>query len=196
MVFNKPVWLLMVLVVFGGGLVFSETVSIIIVETGIREESPRIESSGLWENGLMDVFFENGHIVSNAPILRLNAGAANPYPGEQLLNLNEVKAGGANFYVLAVLSYSETNEKTSGPLTPRLISLRFVRLSPYKVLYEVQLNGTQGKIQDELDHAKKAAQAMIPYFKDKVSRHFPGMTGFRFIRVGKVNNQTLFKCQA
>lgn len=159
---NKTCWLLLIFAVFGGGLLFSETVSIIIVETGIPEEAPAIEGSLIWESGLMDVFFEHGHIVSNAPMVRLRAEQANPYPSEQLLNIDEVREGGSAYYILAVLNYMGTYERTS---IPSSISLRVVQLYPNKILFEIQVDGTKKNVRNELEYAKQAAEAMIPYVK-------------------------------
>jgi hypothetical protein len=164
MILKKPFCLLIIFALFTGGLLFAETVSVVIVETGIPEDAPVIESSRNWENGLMDTFFENGHIVSNAAMLRLNPEQAKPYPSEQLFNIEEVREGGSAYYVLAVLNYTGLNEDNS---IPSLISLRLVQVFSDEVLYEVQIDGTEISVQDELEHAKRAAEAMIPYVKNK-----------------------------
>jgi hypothetical protein len=162
MAFNKLYWLLIIFALFGGGLLFSETVSVIIVETGIPEEAPIIESSRNWESGIMETFFEYGHIVSNAAMLRLNADQANPYPSEQVINLDDIRDGGAAFYVLAVLHYNEANGTDS---VPSSIALRLIQLRSNKVLYEQQIDGSKIDIQNELKYAMQAAEALIPYVK-------------------------------
>ncbi|MDR2900452.1 MAG: hypothetical protein LBV20_02880 [Treponema sp.] len=162
MILNKPVWLLIMFALLGGGLLFSETVSVMIVETGVSEESPMIESSGLWESGLMDTFFENGHIVSNASMLRLNAEQANPFPSDQLINVDEAREGGSAYYVLAILNYSDENESDA---VPSSISLRLVQLHLNKVLYETSINGAKIEAFDEMELAKQVAETMIPYLK-------------------------------
>ncbi len=183
--FHTSFWLLMIFLLFGGGLLFSETVSVIIVETGVLEEAPGIESSSFWESGLMDVFFEHGHIVSNASMLRLNADQVNPYPGEQLVNIDEVREGGAAYYVLTVLNYSEENGRNA---IPPSISIRLVQLydgtsssdetssSLNKVLYEKQIDGSRiHNSEDAFELAKQTAESLIPYLTKKVSYHLPKM---------------------
>ena len=53
---------------------------------------------GLWESGLMDVFFEAGHIVSNAPALRLDRKPAEAFPEAARPELNEAIAGGGGVF--------------------------------------------------------------------------------------------------
>ena len=58
------------------------TVSFLVIETGLTDEAGSRQHSGLWESGLLDVFFESGHIVSNAPILRLLSKPSGDFPEE------------------------------------------------------------------------------------------------------------------
>jgi hypothetical protein len=160
MIFNKSFYLLMFFALLGGGLLFSETVSVVIVETGIPEGSSAMESSGMWENGIMDTFFEYGHIVSNAPMLRLETEQAAPYPSEQVLKIDQVREGGSAYYVLAVLHYVDGNNSL-----PSSVSLRLVQLYPNKVLYEVQIDGNDIQAQNEAEYVKKTAETLIPYVK-------------------------------
>jgi hypothetical protein len=153
----------MIFAFIGGGLVFSETVSVVVVEVGIPEDAPTVDSSSIWESGLMDAFYEHGHIVSNAAMLRLNADHTAPVLSEELVNIDEVKEGGSAYYVLAVLNYIGIKEPTSRPTS---ISLRLVQLYPDKVLYETQIDGNGLQTQnDELERAMNAAETMIPYLK-------------------------------
>ncbi|QQO08056.1 hypothetical protein [Breznakiella homolactica] len=151
--------------VFGTSL-FAATVSIMVVETGVNEDAPRLDASSLWEGGLMDVLFDTGHIVSNAPILRLTADQAQPYPEERLLDIEETLAGGANYYILAVLNYeSQPADEPTAP-RPRTIALRFVRIQPHKILFEQQYRGNPAApVTDELQNAKKAARNMLSHFE-------------------------------
>ncbi|MDR0383290.1 MAG: hypothetical protein LBH50_04825, partial [Spirochaetaceae bacterium] len=47
------------------------TVYIMALETG-RTEAADGNAAEIWETGMMDAFFEAGHIVSNAPSLRIS----------------------------------------------------------------------------------------------------------------------------
>lgn len=163
MIINKPFWLLIMFVFLGGGLLFSEMISVVVVETGVHEDAPAIESSGIWESGLMDSLFEHGHIVSNAAMLRLNAAQSSSLPNGQLINIDEVKEGGSAYYILAVLTYMKANERSARPSS---ILLRLVQLYPNEVLYEIQIDGSKMRTRnDELTCAMETAETMIPYLK-------------------------------
>jgi hypothetical protein len=141
------------------------TVSVAVVETGLQEESPRSESSNLWENGLMDVFFDAGHIVSNAPLMRLPGKPAAPFPEELRDDLAEAAAGGMEFLVLALLEYQETAAPESGP---RHVSLRLFRIDPLKLIVEQDIRGGDArKAADVYALAKSAARGIATHIKDK-----------------------------
>jgi hypothetical protein len=155
------------LFLLSAGLGFSSTLSVMVVETGIGGDTPRLDVSSLWEGGLMDVFFDTGHIVSNAPILRLERDAIGVYPEERLLDLEEAILGGAEYYILVVLDYGpgEDGEDVQS-FRPRSIALRFVRINPRRVLYETQLRGNpRSTLGEELATAKSAAREIISHFE-------------------------------
>jgi hypothetical protein len=100
----------------------SATLNFMVVETGPPRESPSgdgppavFESSALWEDCLLDLFFEAGHIVSNSPILRLAGLSAADFPGsnrpagnfppEILPEMEAAALGGADYLILALLVY-------------------------------------------------------------------------------------------
>jgi hypothetical protein len=139
------------------------TISFLIVETGITEDKA-VESSGLWESGLMDVFFDAGHIVSNAPILRLSQGPEKVFPDEARGSFDEALEGGADFFVLALLEFQDPADNPK----PRRISLRLFRTNPYQFMYEERLNGgSQAVPGEEFAAAKNAARAIVPHLRDR-----------------------------
>jgi hypothetical protein len=99
----------------------SATVNFLVVETvppgedSPGEGAPPFESSALWEACLLDVFFEAGHVVSNSPILRLDGlraadlpgknGAGGEFPREIRPELEGAALGGAEYFVLVLLTY-------------------------------------------------------------------------------------------
>ncbi|MDR0388992.1 MAG: hypothetical protein LBH73_02890 [Spirochaetaceae bacterium] len=149
-----------------GWPLFSSTLSVMVVETGVGENTPRLEASSLWEGGLMDVCFDTGHIVTNSPILRLERGQVRVYPSENFLELEEAAEGGVEYYILAVLDYEPGLQDDPSVYRPRSIALRFVRLAPRRVLFEVQYTGNpQASLAEALQQAKEAARVLLSHFE-------------------------------
>jgi hypothetical protein len=145
------------------------TVSFLVIETGLREETPIFESSKIWENALMDVFFDTGHIVSNAHILRLNSNDSREgLPSEAKDALGEALEGGADFFVLAMLDYQNPPKVLGEEPQPRGISIRLFRTNPFKFVYaedySVQVKVTA---KDEFIKAMSAARTVIARLNDK-----------------------------
>ena len=84
------------------------SVSFLVIETGPTGGVPRTPYSILWENSLMDVFYESGHIVSNAPIMRMSAKPADGFPNEAERDYNDAKKGGMEFFIVAILEHPES----------------------------------------------------------------------------------------
>ena len=139
------------------------TVSFIVVETGLPEEQGVCESSILWETGLLDVFFDAGHIVSNAPLLRLDELPAKQFPDEAVESLNEANAGAADYVVLALLDYPGNGVPYTIP-KPKQVSLRLFKTIPFRFIREEKFTDSQkaGAGEDFIS-AKQAAVKMLPY---------------------------------
>jgi hypothetical protein len=129
------------------------TVSVLVIETGLQEGLPAAEFSLLWENALMDSFFEGGHIVSNAPVMRLKGSAGTGFPEEARSELNNAQEGGADFLVVALLDYRGSRD--GKVLKPAGISCRLFRVTPYRLLFEEAYAG-------EFSSAGLAAGALLP----------------------------------
>jgi hypothetical protein len=95
------------------------TVAVQVVESGPSLESGFLESSSAWEYGLMDALFNAGHIVSNAPIARLDAGldagtrTAADFMADTMQGVVEAKNGGADMLILAFLEYKSPSANPS-----------------------------------------------------------------------------------
>jgi hypothetical protein len=143
------------------------TVSCMVIETGVQEESPAADSSRLWESALLDVFFEAGHIVSNAPIARAAEKPRESLPEEARAPLNEALEGGAEFFVVAALDYQDP--PGTGDPQPRSVSLRIFKTAPYRVVYSRDYSGRDlhaaGK--DETSGAMDLARALATYLRDQ-----------------------------
>jgi hypothetical protein len=136
-----------------------------VVETGLTETTPLLDTSSLWEGSLMDELFELGHIVTNAPIRRL--ARTGSYPDEGLLELDEALAGGVEYYILAVLHYEISAVDDPAACRPRSRALRFVQLATRRVLSEVQYTGNpQASPAETRRQAQDAVRALLSHFVD------------------------------
>jgi hypothetical protein len=144
----------------------ASTVSFLVIETGLGEESPANGSSSLWESALLDVFFDTGHIVSNAPVLRIPQRPSQDFPEEAREDFNEALNGGAEFFVIALLDYQGSPEDRGSK--PRSVSLRLFRIKPYRFLFKQDYSGggTALSAEEEFSGAKDAARAVISHLKD------------------------------
>jgi hypothetical protein len=159
------------LFLLGGWLLFplsAANISFLVIETGVREDGRVNESSTIWENGLMDVFFDAGHIVTNAPILRLNKNPPVEFPGEARKDLDEALLGGAEFFILAMLDYQGISPAANSVINPRSVSLRLFSINPYKILYErTYPAGTSLQKNDRFSYAQNAARLIVPFLRNR-----------------------------
>jgi hypothetical protein len=111
--------------------------------------------------------FDAGHIVSNAPVLRLSASPAKQFPDEAVESLNEANAGGADYFVLALLDYRGSGAPdTSTVPKPKQVSLRLFRTSPFRFIGEEKFTGPQKAAPGEdFISAKQAAAKILPYLE-------------------------------
>jgi hypothetical protein len=144
------------------------TVSFMVIETGIREEIPTVDSSRLWEYALLDVFFDTGHIVSNAPILRIAEKPEKGLPDEARTSLNDALEGGAEFFVVAVLDYQNPAQGGTDRPRPWNISLRVFKTTPYRFLYSREYAARDIRIpgKDEVGNAMNVARAIATHLSD------------------------------
>ncbi|MDR0450016.1 MAG: hypothetical protein LBH26_01975 [Treponema sp.] len=162
---GKRLWFALPLWIFLSLPLSAATVSFLVIETGIREEQGGAGYSALWENSLLDVFFEAGHIVSNAPIMRLNRLPGEDFPQEAMADFSEAAEGGAEFFILAQLDYRAS--LPGGEAAPWNIALRVYRIKPYGLVYEERLEGLEASAaRDETARANQTVRRLIPYIKD------------------------------
>jgi hypothetical protein len=139
------------------------TVSFLVVETGLSAEAGANQHSGLWESGLLDVFFEAGHIVSNAPVLRIFESPVTDLPEEAGTDLDEAREGGVEFFILALLDYDASENPR-----PQNVLLRIFRMNPFKKIYEQQYaDRTSKNLADEFENLKKAARTLVSHLNDR-----------------------------
>jgi hypothetical protein len=178
------------------------TLSFLVLETGpdggTAAEVPPVsssvyESSNVWETCLLDVFFEAGHVVSNSPSLRLAGKSAADFPGKQnpgkefpreiRSELEDAVLGGADYFILALLSYPPRTADTK--TKPEEVSLRIYSFDKsagaagdYRFVYEgaapLGLGSSAGAgggrsqagTEPEQGQAKRLIRGLIPHIKD------------------------------
>jgi hypothetical protein len=139
-------------------------VSFLVVETGLPPEAAVSEYSSLWENGLLDVFFDAGHIVSNAPMLRLNEKPGRDLPDEVRNDIAEAAEGGMDFFIIAILEYQPGSGDTAK--APQ-VSLRLFTTSPCRMLFEMQCTEKANvSMDDEFVRVKQEVGRLLPRLND------------------------------
>lgn len=131
------------------------TVSFLVIETGLGSEGDHPASSHAWENGLMNLFFDEGHIVSNAPMLRLQSVSQDKFPREAQGDFNDAREGGVDFFVVVLLSY-----KAGDPVEKPQSVLRLFSVSSGNLLYETACSSAD--LQDEAVNVKTAGKKLVP----------------------------------
>jgi hypothetical protein len=144
-------------VIIGISLTFSVSaamVSFYVIETGLNEEGEGRQSV-LWENAFMDVFFDAGYIISNAPVLRLEK---KPSDILQVINIEEAGLSGIDYMLIVLLEY-----KTDAPVAGE-ISFYVYRVVKREKIIERKIQQGQIKSErDEYDNMKSIAKGFVPY---------------------------------
>ncbi|MDR2477497.1 MAG: hypothetical protein LBD18_06910 [Treponema sp.] len=140
------------------------TVSVLVIETGLPRESPASQYSSLWESGILDVFFEAGHIVSNAPLLRLPGKPSAALPSEAEGEMDAALDGGMDYFILALLDYPVSQGREI--LQPRNVSLRLFKTKPKTMICEREYTDNIPRSMKEIyENLKKTVQGLIPYLQ-------------------------------
>jgi len=86
---------------------FGATVSCLVIETGPSGGS-KSQYSTTWENNLMDVFFDTGHIVSNARMIRLDRKPAENFPVAAENDYQDARTNGMDYFVIAIIEQNQS----------------------------------------------------------------------------------------
>lgn len=139
-------------------------ISVLVIETGLDQESVVKDYSTLWEDGIMRVLFDAGHIVTNGPVIRLKADRIKEFPDEAQGDFYEASEGGAEYFVLALLEYTYQD----GTFRPSGVSLKLYSTVPRKLIYEQRFSaGQSGDNQEDHARAREAAGVLITHIKDR-----------------------------
>jgi hypothetical protein len=139
---------------FGALPAGAATVSVLVMETGSPGEQTS-QYSIMWENGLLEVLFETGHIVSNSPRLTLDEKPSDGFPDEAEKDFEGAKEGGMDYFLIAIVDYTLSN-----------VSLRLFSTSSPKMIREQKYKVTTYRnIKEEYDSIKAAAESMAVHLK-------------------------------
>ena len=143
----------------------ASTVSFMVVETGLSEETSSPQYSSLWEGGLMSIFFEAGHIVTNNPILRMDKQFPTDIRGTVLeKDLDEAALGGAEYIVLGMLEYQMQGNR---PI-PAGINIKIYTTVPQQLVYEQKFPAGSGRNSNEENQiVQNAGRTIISQIKDR-----------------------------
>jgi len=156
----KKISAFLLLGVFSVPGVFAAMISFIVIETGLPESAGRNQHSERWENTLLDVFFEAGHIVSNAPILRLVSRPSVDIETIARADFQEAAEGGADYFIIAQLDFSSSSQQPG-------VSLLLFRLRPREKLLEKQLEGrSYVSVREESEILRNTVLGLIPHISE------------------------------
>jgi hypothetical protein len=143
---------------------YGSMVSVLIIETGLGQESSVKDYSTLWEDGIMGVFFEAGYIVTNGSVIRLETDRPKEFPDEAQPDFYEASEGGAEYFILVLLEYKNQD----GTFKPSGVSLKLYGTIPRRLIYEERLSaGQTADNREEHARAREAARVLISHIKDR-----------------------------
>ena len=144
--------------------VHAAMVSFLVVETGLNDEVASSQYSSLWEGGLMSVFFDAGHIVTNYPITRIDKKPSSDLSGRIGNDFDEAAEGGAEYFILGYLEY-EAHGKSA---IPTGIILKLYRTDSKELILERNFPaGNSRNLNEEYQLAQNAGRFIISNIKDR-----------------------------
>ena len=156
----KRLWIIAVLFAVLVIPVSASVVSFLLVETGLRDGAPETQYTSLWEDGLMNAFFDAGHVVTNSLITRMERRPERDLTGIIEVDFREAASGGAEFFILGFLDY-RTQE---GRLVPSDIVVKIYRTSSQQIVYEQRFQaGTGRNLNEESLLAKNTGRVIISH---------------------------------
>ena len=152
---------LLVLLVFP---VSASMVSFMVVETGLNDEIVSSQYASLWEGGLMEAFFNAGHIVTNCPITRMDKKPTTDLSGSIRNDFNEAIEGGAEYFILGYLEHQIQGRSA----VPTEITIKLYRTDSQELIFEqIFPAGTGRNLNEEYQLAQNAARLIIANIKDR-----------------------------
>ena len=127
---------------------FGAAVSCLVIETGLPQGGPKTQYSTMWENNLMDVLFETGHIVSNGRMIRLDRKPAESFPGAAECDFQEARDNGMDYFLIAIIEQGSGGVKS---VCLRLFSIKS-RVLIKEQVYDIKPRSSR----EEIDNIKRA----------------------------------------
>ena len=141
--------------------VSASMLSLTIIETGLNSDKQSPHYSNTWEGGLMAVFFDAGHIVTNSPIGRMESKPSNEISGTLEYDFHEALSGGAEYFILGFLDYNSQRG------VPESIDVRVYKTDSRQLIYEQTFKAGAGKnSSEEYQIAINAGRVIISQLKD------------------------------
>jgi len=133
-------------------------VSFYVIETGLPESRLNNEHSVQWENAFMDVFFDAGHIVSNAPMMRFEIKPQGDVMQFAGISIPDARNWGIDFILITQLDYSDAAQ------SPANINFIIYRVNANEKIFERQLSGRSYRSsREEYDDIKLIIRSLIQY---------------------------------
>jgi hypothetical protein len=157
--------------------VHAANISVLVVEVGADGAAGAASGKGAagvsvrqsvterWESGMMDVFFEAGHIVSNGRSFQMPEKVIrDDFKKTFAADLDEAREGGADYLVLATLDYSRAKKPSA---MPHDITVSVFSLHTHRFLFEesAAINANLS-LAEEFARAKKIAWRSLLYLGD------------------------------
>jgi hypothetical protein len=152
---------------------FCANVSVLVIETGLRDGQTVFygETASLWETGLMDAFFEEGHIVTNAQAIALEKKPGKELTGEIQGYIADAGDAGIDYFILAYLSYETARTgQFSGRSKPAGIEFNLFNITLSKCVWTqyVDLGQAAYPKADELGKAKRIGRSLVMHLGDSI----------------------------
>ena len=139
-------------------------VSFLVVETGLNENVPANQLSTLWGGGLMAAFFDDGHIVTDSPIVRMEKRPSQDFTGQVEADFKEAVTAGSEFFLLGFLEY----QIVAGKVVPVNITLKLYTASSRKLIFEQIFPVGAGKnFAEEHQFAQNAGKIIVSHLRDR-----------------------------
>ena len=163
MVHKRPV-IIAVLSILLAFPVSASMVSFLVVETGLNEDVPPNQLSTLWGGGLMAAFFDDGHIVTDSPVVRMEKRPPKDFTGQVERDFNEAVTAGSEYFLLGFLEY----QIVDGKVIPVNINLKLYETGSKRLIFEQAFPvGTGKNLAEEHQIAQNAGRIIISHLKDR-----------------------------
>ena len=159
----KRVLTAFILIFFPLICVNANMISFFIIETGLPENPDNNTGhihSILWESAFMDVFFDAGFIVSNAPIMRLEEKPSGDILKTAMINLQDIREWGIDYIIVTQLDYLNDGKNPSSVL------FLVYSITPEEKILEKNVKRTLNKNpKDEYEDLKAIVKGLVPFIK-------------------------------